>query len=64
MSPIAGIGENRRSMAELHEQLATNMGVVPFVRAGLCVSCGLSEWTTLLTQLAAVCGNNRRCPRG
>jgi molecular chaperone DnaK (HSP70) len=56
MSVFTGIGDNRKLMAELHEQLATSMGVVPFVGAGLCVSCGLSEWSTLLRQLAQVCG--------
>jgi hypothetical protein len=56
MGVFTEIGDNRRLMVELHEQLATNMGVVPFVGAGLCVGCGLPEWSGLLRDLAAVCG--------
>jgi molecular chaperone DnaK (HSP70) len=57
MSVFTSIGNNRKYMAELHEQFATSMGVVPFVGAGFCVSCGLPDWSTLLRQLAQTCGN-------
>ena len=63
MSILQDIGHNRQFMEELHQQLATNIGVVPFVGAGLCVACGLPEWSALLRQLGGACGESAQIER-
>lgn len=50
------IGGNRRTLEDLHQQLASNLGVVPFVGAGMCVPCGLPSWSSLLLGLGEECG--------
>jgi molecular chaperone DnaK (HSP70) len=50
------IGDNGRTLEDLHQQLASNLGVVPFVGAGMCVPCGLPSWSSLLLNLAETCG--------
>lgn len=56
IEPIMRIADNRFSISELNRQVGSNIGIIPFVGAGLSAPMGLPTWTEFLRTLGVKAG--------